>query len=123
MNTLFQSSMKRSLKRGSSVLTPCFGSAPSIGFVPGPPRSKWISVHGPQGPVSPISQKFALRPKRSTRLGSTPAFWIQMRSASTSAGSPSFSSPPNTVTQRRSFGSPHTSVRSVHAHVIASSLK
>ncbi len=32
-------------------------------------RSMWISEQGPQGPVSPISQKLSFRPNRSTREG------------------------------------------------------
>ena len=119
MNTLFQSSMKRSFP----ALTPSFRSAPSRESVSGPPRSMWISVQGPQGPVSPISQKLSLRPKKSTCAGSTSVDSFQMRAESSSRGRPSFSSPPNTVTHSRSRGRPHTFVRSSHAHGIASALK
>ena len=119
MNTRFQSSMKRSLP----ALTPISGFAPSAGSESGPPRSMWISVHGPHGPVSPISQKLSHFDARSTRSGETPAFSIQMRSASSSAPRPSSASPSKTVTHRRSAGRPQTFVSSSQAQVIASSLK
>lgn len=48
MNTRFQ--ISRTF--GSSMLTKCAASRP-------PMRSKWISLHGPHGPVSPISQKLS----------------------------------------------------------------
>ena len=83
----------------------------------------WISEQGPQGPVSPISQKLSLRPKRSTWEGSTSVASRQIRSASSSAGRPSASSPPKTVTHSRSLGSFQTPVRSSQAHGIASALK
>ena len=119
MNTRFHSSMKRSLP----ALTPISRLAPSVGSLPGPPRSMWISVQGPQGPVSPISQKLSRRSKRRTWLGSTSVSSSHRRSASSSAGSPSASSPPKTVTHKRSFGRPQTSVRSSQAHGMASALK
>ena len=47
-------------------------------------RSKWISEQGPQGPVSPISQKLSFSPKRRMWLGSTSVTVFQMFSASSS---------------------------------------
>ena len=58
MNTRFQISSTS----GSSRLT----SAEASRF---PIRSKWISEHGPHGPVSPISQKFSFIGKGKTRCG------------------------------------------------------
>lgn len=48
INTRFQISSTL----GSSMLTRCEASLP-------PMRSQWISLQGPQGPVSPISQKLS----------------------------------------------------------------
>ena len=49
------------------------------------PWSKKISVHGPQGPVSPMDQKLDFSPRRVTRSAGTPISWVQMRSASSSS--------------------------------------
>ena len=48
------------------------------------PRSRWISLHGPQGPVSPISQKLSFSSKRCTRLGGRPLMRRHNPSASSS---------------------------------------
>lgn len=56
MNTRFQTS----ITSGSPVFTSFAASRP-------PMRSKWISEHGPHGPVSPISQKLSLNDPGSTR--------------------------------------------------------
>jgi hypothetical protein len=119
MNTRFQSSMKRSLP----ALTPRPLSAPSRGSVPGPPRSMWISVQGPQGPVSPISQKLSFFEKGRTCDGSMSVRSRHRRAASSSAGRPSPASPAKTVAHRRSLGRPQTLVRSSQAQAMASSLK
>ena len=60
MKTLFQISMQRA----SEPLTSVAPSACSSGEVSRGPgrRSTWISVHGPQGPVSPIIQKLSFLP-------------------------------------------------------------
>ena len=62
VKTMFQ--ISRTL--GSSMLTISGTSLP-------PMRSKWISVHGPHGPYSPISQKLSFIPNGRTlfsgRLG------------------------------------------------------
>ena len=61
MKTRFQISMKRAQPPFTSqrCATSCLSQAAG-------PRSMWISEHGPQGPVSPISQKFSSS-KRLTR--------------------------------------------------------
>ena len=54
--------------------------------------STWISEHGPQGPVSPISQKLSFRLKGMIR-SSGRCFFHRSR-ASVSGSRPSASSPP-----------------------------
>ena len=44
----------------------------------------WISLHGPQGPVSPISQKLSFSSKRCTWLGGRPLMRRHNPSASSS---------------------------------------
>ena len=77
-------------------------------------RSKWISEHGPHGPVSPISQKLSFSSKRRTWAGLTSVTSFQIFSASSSSR--------NTVTQSRSLGSFKTPVSSSHAQPMASRL-
>ena len=48
------------------------------------PRSRWISLHGPHGPVSPISQKLSLRPKKRMCSGSMSVCLRQKPAASSS---------------------------------------
>ena len=75
MKTRFQNSMNRS-PCGSCSGPP---SGPNAG-----PRSMWISLHGPHGPVSPICQKLSLSPRRWMRSIGTPTCSCQMASASSS---------------------------------------
>ena len=104
------------MKRSLPAFTPMARSRPAAGSESAGPRSMWISVQGPQGPVSPISQKLSLRPKRRMWLGVDVGHLApERRSASSSAARPSAASPSKTVTHRRSLGSPQTSVRSSHA--------
>ena len=49
------------------------------------PRSRWISVQGPHGPVSPIAQKFSASPSRKMRLAGTPISFAQIAAASSSS--------------------------------------
>ncbi|CAB4912516.1 unannotated protein [freshwater metagenome] len=105
VNTRFQISTNRF--SASSFAGP--PSGPCSG-----PKSKKISVEGPQGPVSPISQKLSLS-SRWILLGSRPTTSVQMPSASSSVTWH--------VTQRRSPSMPRTSVTNSQAHGIASALK
>lgn len=110
MKTRFQISMTL----GSSLLT--MSAASRL-----PMRSKWISEHGPHGPVSPISQKLSvLSPGIICASG---RYFFHSSFASRSAARPSSSSPSKYVAYRRSTGSFHTSVSSVKAHSMASALK
>ena len=90
MKTLFQIS----ITRGSSPLTgarrPAARSASisACGL-----RSTLISVHGPHGPVSPISQKLSLAPKKWTWSSGRPATSFQMAAASVSRGMPAAAFP------------------------------
>ena len=84
------------------------------------PRSKWSSLHGPHGPVSPIRQKFcsspsAMFPQRTSRSGGRPISSLQIRCASSSSV--------YTVAAIRSAGSPSSLVRNSQAQWIASRLK
>ena len=88
-----------------------------------------ISEQGPQGPVSPITQKLSVAEKRKTRSGAAPAS-AHSRSASSSAGtstmlpSAALKLPPsNTVNQSRSTGRASSLVRNSQAKAIASRLK
>ena len=80
MKTMFQIS----ITVGSSALTSADASRP-------PMRSKWISLQGPQGPVSPISQKLAFLSKG--RMRSLGRKRSQILRASSSAFSPDAASP------------------------------
>ena len=80
-----------------------------------------ISEQGPQGPVSPITQKLSLAEKRRTRSGEAPVS-THSRSASSSAGtstvlpSAALKLPPSkTVNQSRSTGRASSSVRNSQA--------
>ncbi len=86
------------------------------------PRSRYISEHGPQGPVSPACQKFSERGSWTIRSSGTPrAFQISIASASGPRSSSE--SPPNTVTQICSGSIPKPSTESSRPQAIDSSLK
>ena len=104
MKTRFQSSNQRSQSQAPMAQTGASHRCSS-------PRSKTISLQGPQGPVSPISQKLSFRPSPTIRSGGRPAISCQSSKASRSSSSPSR----KIVTQSRSFGSSKTSVRSSQA--------
>ena len=101
-------------------LTRCAASRSVFPSSSYPIRSKWISEHGPHGPVSPISQKLSfLLPRRMRSSGTNLSHsWC----ASSSGSSPDAGSPSKYVTYSRSAGILYTSVRSSHAHAIASAL-
>src|SRR3989339_1151401 len=82
------------------------------------PRSICISLHGPQGPLAPISQKLSFLPNARTRSGLIVVNLVHSFSASISRGILSSVSPIKTVAQSR-FGSIfQTPVKSFHAHSI-----
>ena len=59
--------------------------------VAGPsPLKKWISVHGPHGPVSPICQKLSFIPMPMIRSSEKPVTFFQIARASSSAGDAAF---------------------------------
>ena len=74
-----------------------------------------ISLHGPQGPVSPMAQKLSFSPQRRTRSGGNPDSRTQRSAASSSSR--------NTVAKRFAGGNPQTPVTSSQADSIASALK
>ena len=81
MNTRFQISTQRSQSQaGPWHLRPAASSAQGMSS----PWWKWISLHGPQGPVSPIAQKLSLSPSEMTRSSPTPATFCQSARASSS---------------------------------------
>ncbi len=84
------------------------------------PRSKWISLHGPHGPVSAIRQKFlsspaSTSPQRAIRSGGRPISSRQIAHATSSSV--------YVVAARRSPGIPSSFVRNSQAQWIASRLK
>ncbi len=115
MNTRFQISSQPFQVAGSVV-----GHA-----VGTPSMKKWISVHGPIGPVSPIIQKLSRLPRPITRSSLNPVTRFQIARASSSASIPASSGslPPKIVTHIRLWSILTTWVRNSHAHVMASSLK
>ena len=116
MKTRFQISSHRSHSHSTPRhVRPAVSSAHGRAL----PWKKWISEHGPQGPVSPIAQKFSFAPSSRIRSSLTCAF--QNPCASTSRGTPS--SPLKIVTFKRSFGRPKSPVSSSQAKAIASFLK
>ena len=124
MNTLFQIS----ITSGWSLFTKFF---PSTVFLSCSALvSTCISVHGPQGPVSPISQKlsflFPMMILSSISASVKPEsdrHFFQKPIASSSLGRPSFSSPSKTVTYNLSLSILYTSVSSSQLQAMASSLK
>ena len=72
-------------------LTRCAASRSVFPSSSYPIRSKWISEHGPHGPVSPISQKLSFALPGRTRSGGR--YCSHSSRASSSGASPSFSSP------------------------------
>ena len=84
-------------------------------------KSTWISVQGPQGPVSPISQKLSFLEARMMR--SVSMYFCQIAMLSWSCGTPSLASPSKTVTYSCSLGMRYTSVSSSQAQPMASALK
>src|ERR1700740_2075325 len=90
LNTLFQISITCGSSPLTSVLPGTFFLASSLR------QSTCISVQGPQGPVSPISQKLSFFPNE--RILSSPRYFFHSAAASSSLGVPSFVSPPNMVT-------------------------
>ena len=106
MNTRFQNSMNRS---------PCLSLSGPPSGPNSAPRSMWISLHGPHGPVSPICQKFSSSPRRWMRSIGTPTCSCQIASASSSLSC--------TVIHRRSPSMPHTSVTSSQLAGMMYSLK
>ena len=116
MNTRFQTSSHRSHSHSTPRhWRPASTSSQGRSL----PWKKWISEHGPQGPVSPMAQKFSFAP--SSRMRSALTCWSQKSCASASRGTPS--SPLKMVTFKRSLGRPSSSVRNSHAKAIASFLK
>ena len=115
MNTLFQIS----ITCGWSLFTKVF---PSIKARSASGRkSICISEHGPQGPVSPISQKLSfLFP---FKILSSVMNNFQLSKASWSKAKPSFASPSKTVTYNLSLGNLYTSTNNSQAHSMASFLK
>ena len=115
MNTRFQISITRWwLLFTSSTPGTCARSSSLL-------RSMWISLHGPQGPVSPISQKLSfLFPRMILSAGRC---FNHASFASWSIATPSCSYPSNTVAYNLSLSSLYTSVRSSHAQSMASVLK
>ena len=106
MNTLFHTSKKRSHPQGTlqSALP-----QPNPG-----PRSKNISVHGPQGPTSPICQKLS-SPSLKILCSGTPISSRQIANAS--------SSEKCTETESFSLSKPMSCVKKFQAKGIASFLK
>ena len=86
-------------------------------------RSMWISVHGPHGPVSPISQKLSLLPKVVdvviVHAGDLLPEVGRLLVARHALGA----SPSKHVTCRRLLSRPHTLVSSSQAQSMASALK
>jgi len=117
INTLFQISVKRPQSPLTAQTCPgssCFSQASG-------PRSQWISVQGPQGPVSAISQKLSLRPEVTRWLESKPGWLSQTCAASLSSGiCPSSSL--KVVAQIRFLSKPHTWVSSSQDQEMASFL-
>jgi hypothetical protein len=97
MNTRFQISSQ-----------PCQLAGSLVGQARGAPSiEKWISEHGPIGPVSPIIQKLSFAPSPITRSSPKPVTRFQIARASSSGPTPgSFGSPPNTVTHMRDASIP-----------------
>src|SRR5512138_103752 len=119
MKTRFQISSQRSQSQATpSHFRPAFSSAQGMSS----PWKKWISEHGPHGPVSPIAQKLSFIPSLKIRSGGTPSPF-QKSKASWSHGRPP--SPLKTVVASRSTGSPSHfgEVTNSHAHLTASFLK
>ena len=84
------------------------------------PRSKWISLHGPHGPVSAIRQKLlssplSTSPQTAIRSGGSP---ISSRQTARATSSSLY-----VVAARRSPGMPRSRVRNSQAQWIASRLK
>ena len=81
MKTRFQISIQRSQSQaGPWQGCPAAASAQGMSS----PWWKWISLHGPHGPVSPMAQKLSLSPRRMTRESSTPAIFFHSARASSS---------------------------------------
>src|SRR5678810_588704 len=113
MNTLFHISITVPV---SSLFTNEWPSLFAFGRL-----SKCISVQGPHGPVSPISQKLSfLLP---INILSSGIHFFHSLYASSSLGNPSFSSPSKMVTYNLSLSNPYTLVNSSQLHSIASFLK
>ncbi len=119
MNTRFHSSMYLAQPLLTRHLCP---GTFFISHISGP-RSICISLQGPQGPVSPISQKLSFLPQARTFSASIGVTLVHKFAASSSSGSLSAWSPAKTVAHNRSDSIPQTSVRSSQAHWIASALK
>ena len=107
MNTRFQISSQR----GHVSLWSGMHSGPSLRCAP---RSKWISLHGPHGPMSPIRHQFfssplGKSPQRTSRSGGRP---ISSRQTSKARSSVVY-----VVAASRSPGMPRSRVRKSHAVV------
>ena len=113
MNTRFQTSSQR----GHCSLWSGTQCGPSDRWAP---RSKWISLHGPHGPMSAMRHQFfssprGKSPQRTSRSAGRP---ISSRQTSNATSSVVY-----VVAARRSPGMPRSRVRKSHAQWIASRLK